>query len=1078
MKKRYLLIAVLVIIPVFVFSAVQGRFIKDPDIRGDKIVFSYQGDLWTVPADGGLALRLTSHPGNESSPKISPDGKWIAFSGNYDAGQNVYIIPVNGGVPKRLTYRSSNKVIGWTSDSKYVIFRSGYENLYRPIVKLYKVPITGGKPEKLPVPRGVLCSFSPDGRKMVYNRRGREEYYWKRYKGGQYQDIWMYDFDTKEFTKLTEYVGKNSYPMWIGNKMYFVSDRGPAGIANFYVYDFSTKQVERVSNYTDFDVQLVSTDGKKIIYTHSGYMYIFDPLKKSTEKVNVEIPTDNWILADRVINPKDYIQSMSISNCGKQAAFEARGDVIVVPTDDKGETLNLTNTSCSRERYPQISPDGKKVAFFSDKTGEYQLYVMDIKPDAKWQQLTKKLNRTVYHLEWSPDGTKILFGNKDFALFYYDLTAKKLVKFAESNQLKNDEFYWEISDYSWSPDSKWIAYSFVHYNRNSVVYLYSLEKKKSFAVTSDFYDNLNPSFDANGEYLYFLSYRNFDVRMDVFEDNHVILNPVKVMVMQLKDNQPPPFSDEDVKNNNDGFRIDIKGIEKRVYSLPVSAGNYFFLKAGNGKVTWASTDYFGESEYEEIFKPGGRAKWSLHVFDMKEREETIVSEEISDWKLSQNRDYVIVKKNDTYFSSSLKSMFGSKRIGKKINLNNMIYTVKVREEWNQIFSDAWRWYRDFFYDPNMHGRDWKAMGEKYRAYIPQLTSRWDLNWLLSQMVGELCVSHTYVWGGDYGPVERQRPKTYTGLLGADLEKTGTGFYRFAKIYGPTEYNCDLKSPLVRPDIHLKEGDFLIAINGHKVKTDENPYKYLQVTRGQKVKITVNSKPSKIGSKTYEIEPVRSEYSLRYERWIADNIKKVLKESNGQIGYLHLTAMSSSNVGQFDKYWRAFRYKKGLIIDVRGNGGGWTEYFIIDKIERKMTAKNCLNGMVPFRYPGSVSNGHIAVVSNEYNGSDGEAFVEDFKANKLGTVIGVPSWGGLVGIINGQKTLDNGTVHQSNNAFYGKDRKWLVENHGADPDIFVENDPASRMAGHDKQLETAIKLLLKQIKENPYKFPPKPDYPVK
>jgi len=1079
MKKRFLFIAALILVPVLIFGAIQGRFMKDPDIRGDLIVFSYQGDIWRVSATGGIAVRLTSHPGNESSPKISPDGKWIAFTGNYDSGQNVYVIPIDGGVPKRLTYRSRSKVITWTPDGKYIVFRSGYENLYRPIVKLYKVPFTGGMPERLPVPRGVLCTFSPDGKKMVYNRRGREEYYWKRYKGGQYQDIWMYDFDTKEFTKLTDYVGKNSYPMWINDRMYFVSDRGPAGIANFYVYDFDTKNIERVSNYTDFDIQLASTDGKRIVYSHSGYMYIFDPSTGTTEKVNIEIPTDNWMLADRVINPKDFIQSMSISDCGKYAAFEARGDVIIVPTNSEGETVNLTNTSGSRERYPQISPDGKKVAFFSDKSGEYELYMMDLKPEAKWEQLTKKLNKTVYHLEWSPDGTKILFGNKDFAIFYYDLESKKLVKIAESNQLKNDEFYWEISDYSWSPDSKWIAYSFVHYNRNSVIYLYSIEKKKSFAITSDFYDNLNPSFDANGKYLYFLSYRNFDVRMDVFEDNHVILNPVKVMVVQLRDNQPPPFSEESEESENDAeFKIDIKNIQDRIYSLPVSAGNYFFLKAGNGKVTWASTDYFGESEYEEIFKPGGRAKWSLHIFDMAEKEEKVISEKISDWKLSANRKYAIVQKNGNYYSSSLKSMFGSKRMGKRINLNDMKYTVKVREEWTQIFNDTWRWYRDFFYDPNMHGRDWKAMGDKYRAYIPQLTSRGDLNWLLSQMVGELCVSHTYVWGGDYGPVEMPRPETYTGLLGADLEKSSSGYYKFVKIYGPTEYNRDLKSPLVRPDIKLKEGDYLIEINGHAVKVPDNPYKYLQITRGQKVKITVNSRPSKIGAKTYEIEPVRSEYSLRYERWIADNIKKVLEESNGQIGYMHITAMGSRNVAQFDKYWRAFRYKKGLIIDVRGNRGGWTEYFIIDKLERKMTAKNCLNGMVPFRYPGSVSNGHIAVVSNEYNGSDGEAFVEDFKANKLGTVIGVPSWGGLVGIINGQKTLDNGTVHQSNNAFYNKDGKWLVENHGADPDIFVENDPASRVAGHDKQLETAIKVLLKKIKEEPYKFPPKPAYPVK
>ena len=1076
--KRKLCIIALILIPLLASGAIQGRFMKDPDIQGDVVAFSYLGDIWTVPAEGGTAVRLTNHPGNETSPRISPDGKWIAFSGNYHSGQNVYLIPIDGGVPKRLTYRSNNLVIDWTPDGKHVIFRSGYENLYRPIVKLYSVSIEGGKPQQMPVPRGVLCSYSPDGKKLAYNRRGREEYYWKRYKGGQYQDIWQYDFETKEFSPITKYVGKNSYPVWIGDEIYFVSDRGENGIANFYSYSTVTKEITRVSNYEDFDVQLVSADKDRIIYSWSGYLHIFDPAAGTMSRINVAIPTDNWHLADRVINPKEYIQSMSISNCGTMAAFEARGDVYIVPAADEGETLNLTCTQGSRERYPQISPDGRQVAFFSDKSGEYELYMMNIEKGAAWKQLTSGLKKTVYHLAWSPDGTKILFGNKDLTLFYYDLAKGKLITIADSDQLKNDEFYWEISDYSWSPDSKWVTYSFVNYNKNSVVYLYSTETGKSTAVTDDFYDSLNPSFDANGDYLYYLCYCNYDVRMDVFEDNHVIPNPVKVMAVQLRDGEAPPFSDEGAADADTPFRIDLQGISRRIYPVPAKPGNLFFLKAGSGMITWASTDNFAEAEYEEIFKPGGRAKWTLHMFDMNTKKEKTVNGEISDWKLSPNRKQAVIRKNGSYFHTPVTKLYASAQPGKAIDLSDMIYTVKVKEEWTQIFNDTWRWYRDFFYDTNMHGRDWKAIGDKFKAMIPDLTSRGDLNWLLSQMVGELCVSHTYVWGGDYGPGDRPQYKTYTGLLGAELENTGDGYYTFSTIYGPTRYDRDITSPLCRPDIDVKEGDYLIAINGRTITTDDNPYKYLQITRGQKVTVTVNGKATEKGARTYTVKPVRSEYRLRYNRWIADNIETVLKESDGQLGYMHITAMSSGNVAQFDKYWRAFRYKKGIIIDVRGNGGGWTEYFIIDKLERKMVAKNCLTNMEPFRYPGSVHNGHLAVISNEYNGSDGEAFVEHFKARKLGTVIGTPSWGGLVGIINGQKTLDNGTVHQSNNSFYNKDGKWLVENHGADPDIFVMNDPASRVAGHDKQLETAIELLLKHIQEKPYSFPPKPEYPVK
>jgi tricorn protease len=448
---------------------------------------------------------------------------------------------------------------------------------------------------------------------------------------------------------------------------------------------------------------------------------------------------------------------------------------------------------------------------------------------------------------------------------------------------------------------------------------------------------------------------------------------------------------------------------------------------------------------------------------------------VSDWKLSLNREQMIAKKGSTYFVSAVGKVASAKALGAKLNLDQMAYRVSPVAEWTQIFNDAWRWYRDFFYDANMHGNDWKKIGDKFRALIPELNNRADLNWLLSQMVGELCVSHTYVSGGDYAPAQVPPIQVYTGLLGADLKSDPGGYPKLARIFGPTVYNSDLTAPLARPDVDAKEGDYLIAIDGHDLKGD-NPYRYLQVTRGQKVKVTLNAAPSPSGARTYEVEPLRSEGDLRYNRWIADNIAAVQKASNGELGYMHITAMSSNNTGQFDKYWRAFRDRKGIIIDVRGNGGGWTEYFIIDKLERKMTAYNVLRGMVPFRYPGSVTTGGLAVLTNEYNGSDGEAFLEHFKARKLGTVIGVPSWGGLVGILNGQTTIDNGTIQQSNNAFYNDKGQWLIENHGGDPDILLENDPASASAGRDVQLEKAIEVLLKQAKDRPFTWPPVPAYP--
>ncbi len=1076
--RRIAAIALLsVVIAAPAAAGTPARFIQYPDIHGGTIVFTWDRDLWSVPVAGGEARRLTTHPGMENFSRISPDGKTVAFTGQYD-GADVYVMDITGGTPRRVTYLAGGaRPVAWTPDGTKVVFRSGHENTFRPIVKLYAATPAGSLPEQLPMERGILGSYSPDGTKIAYNRRGNEEYYWKRYKGGQYTDIWLYDFKANSFTALTDYVGKNAYPMWVANRIYFVSDRSRSGIANLFTYDMATKKVEQVTDFADFDVQMPETDGTSIVFVQAGQLHVLDTATNKARKVDVQVPSDRWQIQDRTINPRDYILSMGVANDGTSAVFEARGDIYLVTADDSEPPRNLTRTSGTRERMPRLSPDGKRVAFYSDKSGEYQIYALDIDGTKPWEPLTTTLDRTAYHLEWSPDGSKILFGNKDFSLFWLDVATKKLTKFASSAQMKNDEFFWEVSDYTWSPDSKWIAYSFVEFNRNNRVFLHHIEQNKTVPVTDGFFDSMNPTFDANGEYLYFLSYRNFKTRIDIFEDNHVIPDPVQVMAVQLKAGQKPPFAKavSDKAPDAGAFRIDIAGLDARVYPLPVASGNYFYLKAGKGSVTWASTDFFGESEIETVFRPSGEDKWTLHHFDMGAEKHTAVDTTLSDWATSANQAWFIAKKGNVYSVGQVEKLAGGKGLGAKLNLDQMAYRVQPLAEWTQIFTDTWRWYRDFFYDANFHGNDWQRIGDKFRALLPGLNNRSELNTLLSEMVGELNVSHTYVSGGDMAPAALPPNPVFTGLLGADLKADASGYPRLARILGPTAYNRDLTAPLARPDIEAKDGDYLIAIDGHDLK-GQNPLRFLQVTRGQKVTVTINGTPSAAGGRTYEVEPIRSENDLRYNRWVADNIATVLKASNGELGYAHVTAMSTDNIGQFDKYWRAFRDKKGFIIDVRGNGGGWTEYFLIDKLERKMVAHNTLRGMTPFRYPGSVTTGPIVALTNEYNGSDGEAFLEHFKARKIGTVIGVPSWGGLVGILNGQPTIDGGTVHQSNNSFYDANGRWLVESHGVDPDILLDNDPASASAGRDVQLEKAVDVLLQQIKAKPFSWPPVPAYP--
>jgi tricorn protease len=1078
--NRLSILAAFLLLPLqFLFSAEEGRFMRYPAIHKNLIVFTYEGDLWSVPSSGGVASRLTSYPGDEFSARFSPDGKTIAFTASYDGPQTVYTMPIEGGTPTRLMYAiGSHQTIGWTPDGERIVFRSYMDNIIGRTTNLYFVSKNGSAPERFPIDRGTLCSFSTDEKKMVYVRKGNEEYNWKGYKGGEHTDIWLYDFSTKSFTPITDYVGKNAYPMWIGNAMYYVSDQKDR-VANIYKYDFVSKQISQITTYTDVDVIRPETDGTQIVYLHDGYLNVLDVESGQSKKLTITIPSDRWSLRSRTINPKEYIHFASISNDGKTLVIEARGDVFTVGTE-KGKAVNLSITSGTREMYPQPSPDGKWVAFFSDRSGEYQLYKQKI-DGGEWIPLTTMLDRTNYKFLWSPDGKKILFGNKDFAIYYIDVDSKKLTKVDASNQMKNDEFYWEIADYNWSPDSKWICYSFVQANRNSQIFLYSLEQGKKFAISDDFYDNLNPCFDASGKYLYYLSSQGYNVQMDFYEDNHVLSAPQKVMIVQLHNNEPPPFDDTvaEKKTESEGFRIDLADIHSRITPLPVPAGNFFFLKSGNGKVAWCSVDKFTEDEYEEIFKPKGVTKWDLHIFDVKSKKEVVLNEKIKEFVLSTNGEQILISKEKNLFASSLDEVYKSKSIETKVNLDKMLYTLDVRMEWNQIFNDTWRWYRDFFYDKNMHGRDWKMLGDRYRAYIPQLSSRDELNWVLLQMVGELSVSHTYIGGGDTGPSLKTENPLFTGWLGADLvADQNSQYYKFQTIYGPTELNMSLTAPLVRPDKNVKEGDYLIAINGKEVRVPDDYNKLLQIIDSQKVTITVNSKPSLQGSTVYEVTPIRYNGTLRYVRWLTNNMHKVLDATGGKVGYMHINAMESGGIAEFDKFWRAFRYKDGVIIDVRRNSGGWTEYFLIDKLERKMTSYNVLQGMVPFRYPGSAGNGNYVAISNEYNGSDGEAFLEDFKAAKLGEVVGVPSWGGLVGILNTQVTIDNGSVEQSNNAFYGKEGKWLVENHGVDPTIFIDNDPASVMAGKDPQLDKAIETILESIKNNPLSFPATPPYPKK
>lgn len=1047
------------------------RFVSAPDVHGDRVVFTWEDDLWLGSLKGGPARRLTTHPGLETSARFSPDGKWIAFNAQYDGATEAYLVSAEGGVPKRLTWTGFVSVQGWAPDSAKVLFKTISDHDFRPIERLFTVDLAGHEPEAVAVPRGVQGSLGPDGR-LAYSTKGVVEYYWKRYKGGRHQDLWLADLKAQRFEKLTDYVGRNGAPIWAGGKVLFESDRGANGITNLYAVDPSTKAVEQLTDLKDFDVQQPSTDGRTVVFVQGGHLQALDLATRAVRPVPVTTASDGWKAAPRPVNPKEWIQAMSLT--GGTAVLEARGEVFLLPTDAAKPAKNLTQTPGTRERFPRLSPDGKRVAYISDASGDYDLYVQPAEGGAA-ERIPTGLKTALYHLEWSPDGTKLLFGDKSFALYVMDVAAKKLTKIDESRELKNDQFTWEVSDYAWAPDSQWIAYSFVEPSRNGRIHLFNLATKQKVALTDGFYDCINPRFDLDGSTLYFLSYSNFHTKLDPGQDNHIQSAPVQVMAVKLKAGEDKASP---VSSSASAFRIDVAGLSDRIAPLPVKAGNLFHLKAGRGIVGWDEVEGWDDNVVEELYSPRGAAKWKVHLYDAaaKKDKEVVLNDLVSDWTFDAEGRRLLIRKGADFHAGEAAAAFASKALPEKLDLERLTMTADPRAEWKQIFEDTWRWYRDFFWSPTMNGNDWEAIGAKFRAWLPDLNSRQELNWLLSQMVGELNVSHTYVSGGDFGPARPAPNPVRTGLLGADF-RAENGFYRFATVYGPTAIARDLKAPLADPAPRVKEGEYLLAIDGRPLKAPEAIAARLQVIKGQKVTLTVNTRPTMDGARTLEVEPVASDWNLRYERWIAGNIAAVDKASKGQLGYMHITAMGDQNIGQFDKYWRAFRYKKGIVIDVRGNGGGWTEYFMIDKLERKQVGFNVMRGVAPFRYPNTASDGRYVFLTNEQNGSDGEAFLMHVKARNLGTIVGVPSWGGLVGIINTQFTLDGGRVEQSNNGFYGREGQWWVENHGADPDLLVENDPASLQKGQDRQLEVGIETLLKQLRENPTPaFPAVPAYP--
>ncbi len=1067
----------------------EARLLRFPSIHGDQLVFSYAGDLHIVNSNGGHARKLTSHIGYEMFPRFSPDGKFIAFTGQYDGNTEVYLIPSTGGEPKRLTYTATlgrddlgdrmgpnNIVMAWTPDGKHITYRSRKRTFNDFKGQLYNVPVEGGPSLELPLSEGGFLSYSMDGRRMAYNRVFREFRTWKYYQGGMADDVWIFDFDTKRNTNLTNNKSQDIIPMFVRDDVYFISDRDRT--MNLFVYNLNTKQTTKLTNFTKYDIKFPSLGPNHIVFENGGYIYKFDLASRKYDKVPITITGDFVHARNEIKDASGSIRGADPSPNGERLVFSARGDIFNVPAKS-GITLNMTRTSGVHERNAQWSPDGRSIAWISDQTGEFEIYIARQDGTGNPVQLIKNSDTYIFGFSWSPDSKKILYHDKKMRLNLVDVQTGAVTVVASSTR---GQFF----SYDWSPDSKWITYVRPERGMNVIV-LYNTDTRKYYDVTDGWSPAGSPSFSSDGKYLVFTSSRDFNPIYSQTEWNHAYINMSRIYLAILSKDTPSPLAPENdiVKIESPAppaaatpapaaqkgrtqtatqpanlVKLDPEGIQNRIISLPVRPSNYFNVVAVEGKIY-----------YNERLAPAG--PMTFKMFDLKSKKETELGEDIN-FTISANNKKMLVRQRNNYSVIDLPS--GKVNLTETINLSDMKVLVNYAEEWQQMYNEAWRQMRDFFYDPNMHGVNWKAMYDKYNVLVPHAKHRTDLTYIIGEMIAELNAGHAYVANGEAPRPERIQ----MGLLGARMSKHGSGYYRIDKILEGANWSSDLRSPLTEIGLNIKEGDFILAVNGVSVIGAKDISWLLVNTAGKQVELTLNSKPDPAGSRNVIVIPISDESNLYYYNWVQNNIRKVSEATNGEVGYIHIPDMGVNGLNQFARLYYPQLNKKGLIIDDRGNGGGNVSPMIIERLQRTMTYATMSTGNVEGSVnPVATHVGPKVVLIDRYSASDGDLFPYRFRANKLGTIIGVKSWGGVIGIAGPVPLIDGGFINTPSFAPYAADGSgFIIEGDGVEPDIWLDNDPHREYMGIDDQLNKAIEVILEDIKKFDRWVPPIPAFPDK
>jgi tricorn protease len=1079
----------------------QTKLLRFPDIHGDRVAFSYGGDIWTAAAGGGSAIRLTAHPGMEVFAKFSPDGNWIAFTGQYDGDEQVYVIPATGGVPRQLTFYPAkgpftprwgwdNQVYGWTKDGKSIIFKSQRDSWTLPVARLYTVSVDGGSAEALPMPEAGSGDFSPDSTRMVYSPQSRDFRPEKRYGGGQANKLYIFDLKSYDAKPITEGPRATRDAMWIGDTIYFNSDRD--GHFNLYAYNVANGKTNQVTQSKQWDVRWPSSDHKnRIIYEMDGELQILDTKSGKAAPISITVPDDGLARRPSRISAANNIESYELSPKGERALISARGDIFSAPIE-KGPTRNLTHSSGAHDKWPSWSPDGSQIAFISDMSGEEELYVVPQDGSKPPTQMTTGGSAMRYQPEWSADGKRIAFSDKDGRVFVVTVADKKMTEIVKTPRN-------QIRDYVWSPSGNYLAFSMsVRPSGFASIYIWNAADNKVSRLTDDMFNAGSPVWDPQGNYLYFASQREFAPQISNIEFNYATNRDVYLYAMALRKDVKHPFpaeSDEVAvtkpkdesapaeKKEGEGEKpaeakpatppapkamtIDFDGISSRVARVPVGADNYNGISAKPGFLIYATGPafYYGRQ---------GDRPAQLKIFSLKDRKETTLIDDFGGgYALSRDGSKILTRSAQGFGLYDATPQGDKSR--KPVSIAGLVVDRVPAEEWNQIFNEVWRRYRDWFYVPNMHGYDWVALREQYKPLLKYVAHRSDLNYVIAEMVSELTVQHAYVEGGDF----QIPPRPRVGLPGARFElDKASGRYRISKIFQGENEEDIYRSPLREIGVNISVGDYVLAIDGEELKGSDDPYRLLRNKADNPVSLTVNSKPSMDGSRTVSYRPITDETNLIYLDWVDGNRKRVADATGGRVGYIHIPDMGANGIREFIKWYYPQIDKEGLVVDVRANGGGNVSRMLIERLRRKLMGVNyARTDDIGNTYPDGVFIGPMVALLDQNSASDGDIFPWMFREAGLGPLIGKRSWGGVVGIGGRGPLIDGGNIFVPGSALANAKGEWIIEGYGVDPDIEVENDPRSEIAGKDPQLERGIAEVMAKLK-NPVKLPGRPAPPVK